>query len=188
MIKLFYKYSDWLILWFLLYKFKIINYNPKLSLIFALLANFQTSILLLVKSKKLEFKQLITFILYFLSKIIMLLMLLNDKFDIIANIIVFLIYTLWIYKIHNVNYFENIIKMCTKNKKEEKEQIIKTSIIKMKELNNNNLEQLEEIRNKFKTKMLESNYNIDKIDKIYQKYNKKLNKINIILDDYLTEI
>jgi hypothetical protein len=184
MIKPFFKYSDWLILWFILSKFNIINYNPKFGILFAGLINLQTLFLLLAGKKKVDIKELIIFIFYILSKFIMFYLLLDVKFDLsnfIANIVVYLIYILWLYKIHNVNYFENIIKMCSGNKKEEKKYILQLYKNKLNNLNTFYLDRLQEINSNFKNKLIKSNYIINENDiiKIYEKYIRKLNKIKL---------
>jgi hypothetical protein len=48
-MKLFYYFSDWIIIWYLLYQLKIINYNPKIAIIIGIIENI---IFLIINSKK----------------------------------------------------------------------------------------------------------------------------------------
>jgi hypothetical protein len=110
MVRIDFIFSYWIFLWYLLYIFKIISYNPK----FAILCGFIENIIILSlmfyygTKKKLI---LLFFIMFTLLKIIPLYSIWNTKIteiDIIATIVLFIIYLVWIfYNKKTISDFKN---------------------------------------------------------------------------------
>jgi hypothetical protein len=103
-------FSYWIFLWYLLYIFKIISYNPK----FAILCGFIENISILSFMFYYETKKkliLLFFIMFTLLKIIPLYSIWNTKIrahDIIATIVLFIIYLVWIfYNKKTISDFKN---------------------------------------------------------------------------------
>ena len=91
-------FSYWIFAWFLLYYFKIINYNPKLALIISLIENIFLFILMIIY--KVSHINLISFIIInFFIKVLPLYYLWNTKIilynDIFNIIILLIIYLIW---------------------------------------------------------------------------------------------
>jgi hypothetical protein len=92
-------FSYWIFLWYLLYLFRIVNYNPKFVILCGLIENIIILSLMFYYGTK---KKLILlfFIMFILLKIIPLYSIWNTKIrahDIIATIVLFIIYLLWIF-------------------------------------------------------------------------------------------
>jgi hypothetical protein len=91
-------FSYWIFAWFLLYYFKIINYNPKLALIISLIENIFLFILMIIY--KVSHINLISFIIInFFIKVLPLYYVWNTKIilynDIFNIIILLIIYLIW---------------------------------------------------------------------------------------------
>lgn len=97
-IRIDFVFSYWIFAWFLLYYFKITNFNPLFVLIIGTIEN--TMLLLLMIYYKVSTLNITSFLfINFFIKILPLIYLWNTKIklrDIIASIIFFLIYLLWI--------------------------------------------------------------------------------------------
>ena len=91
-------FSYWIFVWFLLYHFQIVSYNPKVGLAIALFTNI--IMLFLMISYKNSFHYILLFsIIQLCIKIIPLWTLRNtiiNKMDIFATIILFIIYNIWL--------------------------------------------------------------------------------------------
>lgn len=94
MEKVYFIFSYWIFLWYLLYFFKIVNYNPKFAIIIGIIENI--CILLLMIFYNTKVKLFLLFILMMIIlKIIPLYSIWNKKIqnrDIIATFILFIIY------------------------------------------------------------------------------------------------
>jgi len=182
MIKIFFHYSDWITLWFILYKLNIVNYNPKFSILIALIQAPFFFISNMSKEKK-DIQKLIGGFCYFSLKIIMFYCLIDTKIDIpniIANIIVLLIYNIWVYKIHNVVYYKKIFDVSNANDNQDKiDYINEINKKKLKELNKYYNDELNEINKKYKYKLIKScnKFNENKLDLINTKFKNKFNKL-----------
>jgi hypothetical protein len=120
MIRVDFIFSYWIFLWYLLYIFKIIKYNPKFAIYCGIIEN--TIIILLMIYYKTDSKILIYFlIMFFILKIIPLYTLLDTKIlknDIFITILLFIIYLFWIF-VNNktiIDFNKQIIDMILYNK------------------------------------------------------------------------
>ena len=171
-----FNYSEWVMIWFILYKLNIVNYNPKISIIFTLIHFSYLTISSIIQKDFLIFKKSIFYYIYFIIKISMLYLLFDTKFllsDLIVNIIVILIYNIWVYKIFNVLYYKKLIKTLKITDDEKKYINIKKKYInKLNELNIDYKKNIDSINNKFKIKLKETNNIIDehKLNRINKKY------------------
>jgi len=149
-------YCDWIIIWFILYKFKIVNYNPKFSIIVAIIQNLLIEIGILITQKKLSNRIRISRTIHMIIKFIMFYFLLHTPFtksDFIANIILYILYCIWLYLIHNKKFIDLDSLQIKKN--------------------------LESINKKYKIRLdkAHKDYN-NNIDKINYNYNIILNNYN----------
>ena len=93
-------FSYWIYLWYILYIFKLLKYNPKLAIICGMIENLVIFILMCIyKTKKIL---VVLFIIMFvILKLIPLYTILNDKIhlndDIKNTSLLFIIYLLWIH-------------------------------------------------------------------------------------------
>jgi len=92
-------FSYWIFLWYLLYLFRIVNYNPKFAILCGFIENISIFFLMFYYGTK---KKLILlfFIMFVLLKIIPLYSIWNTKItarDITATIVLFIIYLVWIF-------------------------------------------------------------------------------------------
>jgi hypothetical protein len=103
-------FSYWIFAWFILYEINILKYSPKFVIILGLIENF--CLLLYFIYRKSSFYNIIKFIgINIFIKIIPLYLVWNDKIilrDIIASLILFLIYLLWLLINNRFNYNELI--------------------------------------------------------------------------------
>ena len=110
MEKVYFIFSYWIFLWYLLYFFKIVNYNPKFAIIIGIIENI--CILLLMIFYNTKVKLFLLFILMMIIlKIIPLYSIWNKKIqnrDIIATFILFIIYLFFM--ILNKKNVSNFIK------------------------------------------------------------------------------
>jgi len=173
MTRLFIFYSDWIIIWFILYKFNIVNYNPKISLLFGLIHNI-IHIITIIINKEIQFnKKYISLFIHFILKIIMFYLLKDITYNlpnIIANIIIFIIYNIWLNKIHNINYFKSLGKIINKDNDNDN-NIYDINKKKLIFLNNNYKKNFDEINNNLKYKLIKEKYNFNE---------NKMNKVNLI--------
>ena len=107
-MRLDYVFSYWIFAWYLLYIAKITKYNPKFVLILGIIENsFLLLFMIIYKTKILSI--IIFIIINIFIKIIPYYTVRNDKIikkDIIATIILFIIYCLWLY----INTGNNVIE------------------------------------------------------------------------------
>lgn len=107
-MRLDYVFSYWILAWYLLYIAKITKYNPKFVLILGIIEN--SFLLLFMIIYKTKISSIIIFIIInIFIKIIPYYTVRNDKIikkDIIATIILFIIYCLWLY----INTGNNVIE------------------------------------------------------------------------------
>jgi hypothetical protein len=130
-IRLDFIFSYWIFLWFVLYKLtNIIKYSPKFIIILGIIENF--GLLLYLIYKKSSYYNITKFIIInTFIKIIPLYLIINDKIilrDVIASIILFLIYLLWLF-INNkfefiFNGYNDLIIGYTTNKTSKKQTFI----------------------------------------------------------------
>jgi hypothetical protein len=76
-MKLFYYFSDWIIIWYLLYQLKIIKFNPKIAIILGIIEN----IIFLIKNYKKKCKN-IKLNLHFSIKLLMFYSLRDTEYNI----------------------------------------------------------------------------------------------------------
>jgi hypothetical protein len=92
-------FSYWIFFWYILYALKVTKYSPKLIIGLGIIENF--IMLLLMFYYKTKKETIIKFIIInFFIKIVPFYMVLNDKIkltDIYATIVLFVIYSLWVY-------------------------------------------------------------------------------------------
>lgn len=92
-------FSYWMFFWYILYAFKFTKYSPKFIIGLGIIENF--IMLLLMFYYKTKSITIIYFIIInFFIKIVPFYMMLNEKIkisDIYATIVIFLIYSLWVY-------------------------------------------------------------------------------------------
>lgn len=111
-------FSYWIFFWYILYALKYTKYNPKLVIGLGIIENFIMLLFMFYYDTKLN--TIIKFlIINFFIKIVPFYMLLNDTIkitDIYATIVLFIIYSIWVYlngetviEYHN-KIFESLIK------------------------------------------------------------------------------
>ncbi len=92
-------FSYWIFIWYILYAFKVTKYNPKLVIGLGIIENFIMFLFMFYYHTKSE--TIIKFlIINFFIKIMPFYMIINDKIkisDIYASIVLFIIYTFWVY-------------------------------------------------------------------------------------------
>lgn len=108
MIRLDFVFSYWIFAWFLLYYFKFTHFNPFFALEIATIEN--TIILLLMIYYKVPVYNIIIFlVINFFIKVLPIVYLWNTKIimrDIIASVIIYLIYLLWLLINKQTNVFK----------------------------------------------------------------------------------
>lgn len=103
-------FSYWLLIWFVLYYFKIVLYNPKWVFIIAMIY-ILIAIIIMIYNKSPPFKIFIFFMIGIISKAFPFYLIRNDPTnmrDIIFGVIVFLVYYLWVYYKRGPNKFIEI--------------------------------------------------------------------------------
>jgi hypothetical protein len=111
-------FSDWLIIWFILYKFKIIIFNPKLIILFGMIENIIWFGFLFKHTNNLN--NYICLSIHFTIKILMLYLLESTDFklnDIVAGIIFYIIYNIYLKLFYNESIIEYYIKRINYYKK-----------------------------------------------------------------------
>jgi len=128
MSNLFINFSDWIIAWFILYKFKIIKYNPKIFILFGIIDNIIGLIIkmnITYKNKNKIKNNMIHFminkntdlVVHFIIKILMFYLSRNTFYtvnDFKVGVIFLLIYIIWLYIVHDLTFFD--LKKKTLNK------------------------------------------------------------------------
>jgi len=112
-MRLDYVFSYWIVAWYLLYIAKITKYNPKFVLILGIIENSFLLLFMIIYKTKIS-SIVIFIILNIFIKIIPYYTVRNDKIikkDIIATIILFIIYCLWLYINTGNNVIEYYIKI-----------------------------------------------------------------------------
>jgi len=93
-------FSYWIYLWYILYIFKVLKYNPKLAIIFGMIENLIMFILMCIYNTK-KILVVLFIIMFILLKLIPLYTIWNDKIqfndDIKNTSLLFIIYLLWIH-------------------------------------------------------------------------------------------
>jgi len=93
-------FSYWLYLWYILYIFKVLKYNPKLAIIFGMIENLIMFILMCIYNTK-KILVVLFIIMFIILKLIPLYTIWNDKIqfndDIKNTSLLFIIYLLWIH-------------------------------------------------------------------------------------------
>jgi hypothetical protein len=100
MIRIDYIFSYWIFLWYLLYLFGIVNFNPKFAILCGLIENIGILLLMFYYGTKKHLVSLFL-IMFILLKIIPLYSIWNTTIrmrDIVASIILFIIYLVWVNK------------------------------------------------------------------------------------------
>ena len=175
-------YSDWLIIWFILYKFKIINYNPKFSILFGIIINFIEIIDYLIKNKLCFERFYIQVIIHFIIKIIEFYILLDTPFtmrDFKFNLIMFILYNIWSLKILKKTPLLLKLKNNIFNNKKKLEDYNEINKIKLDNLNNDYKNNFDDINKEYIKKIttFNNNLNQEKINKILNKYKNKVDKL-----------
>jgi hypothetical protein len=109
MIRSDYVFSYWIFAWFTLYILNFIKYSPKFIIILGLIENFFVIIYLILKESTL-YKITKFIIINIIIKVIPLYIIWKDEIelkDIIASIILFIIYLIWMYINCGINCFYN---------------------------------------------------------------------------------
>jgi len=92
-------FSYWIYLWYILYIFKILKYNPKLAIICGMFENLIVLILMYIYNTK-KILVILFIIMFFILKLFPLYTIWNDniklKDDIINTSLLFIIYLIWI--------------------------------------------------------------------------------------------
>jgi hypothetical protein len=92
-------FSYWIYLWYILYLFKIIKYNPKLAIILGIIENLIVLILMYIYNTKKIFVILFT-IMFIILKLIPLYTISRSKiifkYDSLNILILFIIYLIWV--------------------------------------------------------------------------------------------
>ena len=115
-----YFFSDWIIIWFILYKFDIIKYNPKLFILLGISENIFWFILFF-KYNKLNNYKFIVLVVHFIIKFAMFNSLKDTiitKDDITFSILLYIVYSIWLKKTHktsNMEHYKFRIKEITMN-------------------------------------------------------------------------
>lgn len=100
MIRIDYIFSYWIFLWYLLYLFGIVNFNPKFAILCGVIENIGILLLMFYYGTK-KHLVLLFLIMFILLKIIPLYSIWNTQIrvrDIVALIILFMIYLIWVNK------------------------------------------------------------------------------------------
>jgi len=177
-------YSDWIIIWFILYKFKIVHYTPKISIIVGIFINLYFVFSQII-NKEINFERNnVLFYSHIIIKFIMFYLLLDipyTKPDIIMNIIIFILFNIWLYVLHKKFLFNHIIhkkinlENINKNYKIKLDDVHKNYKIKLDKYNkiNNDNKNINNIDDKiFKNKLEKINIKYgNKLDKLFIKYN-----------------
>jgi hypothetical protein len=125
MNNIFVNFSDWILTWFILYKFKIIKYNPKIFILFGIIDNIIGLTIMIIKYKdKINIKNklydYIEISIHFIIKILMFYSLKNSLYninDFIGSILIFSIYNIYLKIRYNLTIFELKKRNIQKNKK-----------------------------------------------------------------------
>ncbi len=181
-------FSDWIIIWFILYKLKIVNYNPKFSVLIGLFDNFIKLTYDLIK-KKISFeRKYISLIIHIIIKIIEFSLLIDTPFtfpDLVFNLILFIIYVIWVIKVYykeefKISYITNIFNNTETNNLQYYNKINK---IKLDKLNKEYSCDFDEINKKYINIINKNKYNFDQ-NKFNKKIKKYKNKRDKIIKDY----
>ena len=93
-------FSYWIYLWYILYIFKVVKYNPKLAIICGMIENLVIFILMCIYNTK-KILVVLFIIMFVILKLIPLYTIWNDKIqfndDIKNTSLLFIIYLLWIH-------------------------------------------------------------------------------------------
>lgn len=93
-------FSYWIYLWYILYIFKVLKYNPKFAIICGIIENLIILLLMCIYNTK-KILVLLFIIMFFILKLIPLYTIWNDKIqfndDIKNTSLLFIIYLLWIH-------------------------------------------------------------------------------------------
>jgi len=184
-LMLFLNFSDWIIFWFILYIFNIINsnHNPIFVVLIGFIYNLSFIIKLILEGSSVHIFTTINLII----KIFMGIYLIKNSVfkinDLIKGIFIFIIYNIWLYKIHDLTLIDliniNLKSNRNYNKKLNINEVNEININKLNENYNKYFKNINLIIKKYKNSINKSNLNIDenKLNKIIFKYTKKLNKI-----------
>lgn len=115
-------FSYWMFFWYILYAFKFTNYSPKFIIGLGIIENF-IMLLLMFYYKTKSITILYFIIINFFIKIVPFYMMLNEKIkisDIYATIILFMVYSVWVYLngVTVVEYHNKIFDSLIYNKNE----------------------------------------------------------------------
>jgi hypothetical protein len=100
MTRIDYIFSYWIFLWYLLYLFGIVNFNPKFAILCGVIENIGILLLMFYYGTK-KHLVLLFLIMFILLKIIPLYSIWNTQIlirDVVALIILFIIYLIWVNK------------------------------------------------------------------------------------------
>ena len=117
MTELFIHFSHWIIVWFILYKFKIIKYNPKLFILFGIIDNIISVIIMILNNKK-QLYDYIGISVHIIIKFLMFYSLRNSLYtmnDFMGGTLFYLIYNIYLKTRYNLTIFQ--LKTLTLQKK-----------------------------------------------------------------------
>ena len=190
----FLNFSDWIIVWFILYFFKIVNNSPLFILFFGLLVNIGFVIKLIFEKCNIKLTIFGNMCIKFFMTIYLFKRSSFNITDFIFGIVLFIIYNIWLYKTHNLNLSSLIEKNINNNKISSLnlniDDINKININKINETNDKYIKNIDEINKKYKNKLNKSGFKIDenKLDDIMKKYKNKLNKVYSYFNDNLVTL
>ena len=101
-------FSNWILVWFILYYFKLISFSPKFAITIGLLENIIKIILMLLWGKSIK-STILFIIIVIIIKILPFYYLRNESYnlkDIYFTFGLFLVYNIWLY-INNQNLINN---------------------------------------------------------------------------------
>ena len=103
-------FSDWLYIWFILYKFKVTNFNPIILILIGIIENIIIIGFLFKYVNKIKYYKKVT--IYFTIKLLILYLLQNTDYklnDFIAGIILYIIYNIYLkifFNQTNIDYYK----------------------------------------------------------------------------------
>ena len=107
MYNFFYVFSDWIIVWYILYQQQIINYNPKIVILLGFVENIISFIFLCKYSTNI--KKYYKLVIHFIIKIFMFSSLTYTNYelkDFTFGLILYIIYNIWLKITFNINVIE----------------------------------------------------------------------------------
>ena len=104
-----YFFSDWIIIWFILYKLDIIKYNPILFILLGIFENILWFILCFKHNKLYDYK-FVVLVVHFIIKLAMFNSLKDTiitKNDITFSMLLYIVYSIWLKNTHKTTNMEH---------------------------------------------------------------------------------